>query len=151
MNWQILTTTCVFLSLLIGAARLFVSYRQHQTFKKNIRPGVRDRQQTIYNAITNIIRQANTYTYLSTEDIEQFKHDIKDSDLLFEMEQQRYLRTIKKKVMALYKVSVPLQTLSLTKEKWNELSRKQMELLEWFNEQENTAKDKFKDYLSHWV
>ncbi|HSR62635.1 MAG TPA: hypothetical protein VLN56_04435 [Gammaproteobacteria bacterium] len=152
LNWQLITAICVVVSASFGIARFIVVYRQHQAFKKNIRPGVRQRQQAIFQAIEEIIEKANRETYLSSDDVNRFRQATSDTKHLFEMEQQRYLKQLGRKVSALHKVSVPLQTMSLTKEKWDDLNHKHLTLLNWFDGQAEIARNKFRDYLTtaHW-
>jgi len=148
LNWQLITAICVVLSASFGIARFIVVYRQHQTFKKNIRPGVRQRQQAIFQAVEEIIDKANRETYLSSDDVERFRQETSNTKHLFEMEQQRYLKQLGRKVSALHKVSFPLQTMSLTKNKWDELNHQHLSLLHWFDGQAEIARKKFRDYLT---
>ena len=148
INWQLATIIIAASSLLLGAARLWINLRQHQTFKKNISPGVRNKQQAVIKMIEEIITKANRETYFSLEDVEDFKLGTKDYALLFDTEQKKYIKEITRQVNALHKISVPLQTKTLSKEKWDELSKVHIEILHWFDEQVNVMKEKFKDYLA---
>ncbi len=148
INWQLVTIIIAVSSLLLGAVRLWISLRQHQTFKKNISPGVRKKQQTVIKAIEEIISKANRETYFSLEDVEDFKLGTKDCALLFDTEQKKYIKEITRQVSALHKISVPLQTKTLSKEKWDEFSKSHIEILRWFEGQVEIMKEKFKDYLA---
>jgi len=110
INWQLVTIILAVSSLLLGAVRLWISLRQHQTFKKNISPGVRKKQQAVIKTIEEIISKANRETYFALEDVEDFKLGTKDCALLFDTEQKKYIKEIGKRVNALHKISVPLQT-----------------------------------------
>lgn len=147
INWQLITITLAVSSLLLGAVRLWLSFRQHQTFKKNISPGVRKRQQEVIKTIEETIFKVNRETYLSWQDVEDFKLGTKDHALVFDTEQKKYIKEMYKQVNALYKISVPLQTKTLTKAKWDEYSKIQIELLDWFEPQTNIMKEKFTDYI----
>lgn len=148
INWQLLTITIAMSSLLLGAVRLWISLRQHQTFKKNISPGVRKKQQEVIKTIEETISKVNRETYLSWQDVEDFKLGTKDHALLFDIEQKKYIKELGKQVNALYKISVPLQTKTLTKAKWDEYSKIQIELLNWFGSQTAIIKEKFMDYMT---
>jgi len=147
INWQLVTIIIAVSSLLLGAVRLWISLRQHQTFKKNISPGVRKKQQAVIKVIKEIISKANRETYFSLEDVENFKLGTKDHALLFDTEQKKYIKEISKQVNALHKISVPLQTRTLSKEKWDEYSKIHIEILHWFEGQGEAMNEKFKDYL----
>ena len=148
LDWQLITIIIAVGSLLIGATRLWISYRQHQTFKKNISPGVRSQQQSVIQCIQDTISKANRETYLSLDDLESFKQGIKDHALLFDTEQRKFIKQLNQKVQALHKISVPLQTKTLTKDKWDEYSKIHMELLHWFEGQLEISSEKFKDYMT---
>jgi len=148
INWQLITIIIAVSSLLIGATRLWISYRQHQTFKKNISPGVRAQQQSIIQCIRDTITKVNRETYLSAEDVSNFKQATKDHALLFETDQGKSIRELGQQVQALHKISVPLQTRTLTRDKWDEYSKKHMELLHWFDGQLEIMDEKFKDYMN---
>ncbi|MCG8325426.1 MAG: hypothetical protein MI673_07910 [Thiotrichales bacterium] len=147
IDWQLVTIVIAGTSLLIGVIRLWISYRQHQTFKKNISPGVRAQQQTVIQCVIDTISKANRETYLSLDDVEQFREGTRDHGLLFDTEQRKFIKELTQQVQALHKISVPLQTKTLTKEKWDEYSKKHMELLHWFDGKLETCAGIFKDYL----
>lgn len=148
IDWQLLTIIIAAASLLIGLTRLWISYRQHQTFKHNISPGVRARQQAIIDCIQEIILKVNRETYLSLEDVERFRDTTKDHALLFDKEQKKYIRELGQQIQAMHKISVPLQTKTLTKDKWDEYSKKHMQLLHWFEGQLEISGEKFRDYIA---
>jgi hypothetical protein len=148
INWQLLTIIIAISSLLVGAVRLWINLRQHQTFKKNISPGVRKKQLAMIKAIEEIITKANRETYFALEDVEDFKLNTKDHALLFDTEQKKYIKEITRQVKELHNISVPLQTKTLSKEKWDELSKLHIEILGWFEGQIEVLNEKFKDYLA---
>jgi len=147
INWQIITIVIASASLLIGLTRLWVSYRQHQTFKHNISPGVRSRQQSMIRCICETISKVNRETYLSLDDLETFRQETRDHALLFDTDQRKYIRELGRQLQALHKISVPLQTRTLTREKWNDYSRKHMALLHWFEGQLEFCEETFRDYI----
>ena len=148
INWQLVTIIIAVSSLLLGGVRLWISLRQHQTFKQNISPGVRKKQRAVIKAIEVIISKANRETYFALEDVEDFKLGTKDHTLLFDTEQKKYIKEMTRQVKQLHKISVPLQTKTLSKEKWDELSKIHIEILHWFEGQVEVMKEKFKDYLA---
>ncbi|MDX1519082.1 MAG: hypothetical protein R3318_03090 [Gammaproteobacteria bacterium] len=147
INWQLVTIIIAVSSLLIGLTRLWISYRQHLTFKKNISPGVRAQQKDMIQCIRNTISKANRETYLSLEDLQEFKQGTKDHALLFDTRQRKFIKELNQQVQALHRISVPLQTKTLTKDKWDEYSRKHMELLHWFEGQLEISDEVFKAYV----
>lgn len=147
INWQYITITIAVASLLIGLIRLWVSYRQHQTFKHNISPGVRTRQQDMIRVILDTIGKVNRETYLSLDELQSFRKTTKDHHLLFDSDQCRYIRELDRQLQVLHKISVPLQTKTLTKDKWDEYSRKHMKILHWFDGQEEYAAEQFHEYM----
>lgn len=129
--------------------RLWISYRQHQTFKKNISPGVRTQQQSIIQCLRDILIKVNRETYLSAEDLSYFKQGTKDHALLFDTDQRKFIKELGQQVHALHKISVPLQTRTLTKDKWDEYSKRHMEMLHWFEGKLEVMEEQFKDYLGN--
>ncbi len=148
IDWQLVTIIIAVSSLLIGVTRLLISYRQHQTFKHNISPGVRHRQQAIVDSLRQVISKVNRETYLSQNDLDQFRQETKDYGLLFDTEQKKFIKEIGQQVQALHRISVPLQTKTLSKDKWDDYSRKHMQCLQWFQGQLEICEDLFKDYVS---
>ncbi len=146
IDWQLVTIIIAVSSLIIGVTRLWISYRQHQTFKKNISPGVRAQQQAIIHCLMDTIGKVNRETYLSLEDLDRFRQGTKDHQLLFDTDQNRFIRKLARQVQALHRISVPLQTRTLTRDKWEEYSKKHMELLHWFDGQQEICDGKFSAY-----
>ena len=106
------------------------------------------KQQDVIKVLEDTVNMVNRETYLSLEDIEQFKEGIKDYPSLFDRELKKYIKELSKKVNELVKVSVPLQTKTLTREKWDKYNREHLTILHWFDGQDDMIKEKFKDYLN---
>lgn len=102
----------------------------------------------VYNSVTQFLGLVAQIAYVRNEDLFQFLRDTKESDFLFGDEIVAYLREIYKNGVDLSSVNKRLTGHSImTQVERERLANKEAELLQWFSNQFDVARQLFGKYL----
>lgn len=137
------------LAPVIALVTVSILVMQYRLSKQRWRLDLFDKRFAVYQQTKEYIRHINANAGINSEDLEQFKAKSRDSDFLFSKSIRDYLKLLYDKGLRLQSNKNRMAGMSREQDTdaWDRECDIQDEILDWFLEQPDIAKEKFTKYL----
>ena len=137
------------LAPVIALVTVSILVMQYRLSKQRWRLDLFDKRYEVYQQTKKYIRHINASAGINSEDLEKFKTKSRDSDFLFSESIREYLELLYDQGLRLQsnKKRMAEMTEEQDADAWARECDISKELLDWFSEQPEIAKEKFAKYL----